>query len=330
MLLDATGRVRTRRPTPVSALHRMGIHANAEGLRLDDLGIDETAVAHRVRAPASRSPRSSSGAATSIVLLRCIPLLDDGEVTGALVLLRDVTDLRRRDRLLLSKDATIREIHHRVKNNLQTISSLLRLQGRRLDVGGGAGGARGVRAPHPLHRPGARDALARGGRAGRLRRDRAAARAHGRGEPAHRSGRCGSTVEGDAGELPGRGGHAAGGRAHELLQNAVDHAFPDVADGGAVPAVGPGRARAGNDGQDLDGAASSTTASGCRPGSSSSAATGLGLSIVRTLVTSQLGGTIEMQTRRRRRGRRTASIAADRGAGRTATGVGPLQLSRSG
>ena len=49
-----------------------------------------------------------------------------------MLLLRDVSELRRRDRLLLSKDATIREIHHRVKNNLQTISSLLRLQGRRL------------------------------------------------------------------------------------------------------------------------------------------------------------------------------------------------------
>ena len=48
------------------------------------------------------------------------------------MLLRDVTDLRRRDRMLLSKDATIREIHHRVKNNLQTIAALLRLQGRRL------------------------------------------------------------------------------------------------------------------------------------------------------------------------------------------------------
>ena len=52
--------------------------------------------------------------------------------SGAVVLLRDISELRRRDRLLLSKDATIREIHHRVKNNLQTISSLLRLQGRRL------------------------------------------------------------------------------------------------------------------------------------------------------------------------------------------------------
>jgi two-component sensor histidine kinase len=56
-------------------------------------------------------------------------------MTGALVLMRDVSDLRRRDRLLLSKDAAIREVHHRVKNNLQTISSLLRLQARRMPSG---------------------------------------------------------------------------------------------------------------------------------------------------------------------------------------------------
>jgi two-component system, sensor histidine kinase PdtaS len=54
-------------------------------------------------------------------------------VTGAMILLRDVTDVRRLDRLLLSKDAAIREVHHRVKNNLQTISSLLSLQARRVD-----------------------------------------------------------------------------------------------------------------------------------------------------------------------------------------------------
>ena len=44
----------------------------------------------------------------------------------------DVTDVRRRDRALLTKDATIREIHHRVKNNLQTVAAPLRLQARRM------------------------------------------------------------------------------------------------------------------------------------------------------------------------------------------------------
>ena len=66
------------------------------------------------------------------ILLQVIPLLEGDTPNGALLLMRDVSELRRRDRMLLSKDATIREIHHRVKNNLQTIASLLRLQGRRL------------------------------------------------------------------------------------------------------------------------------------------------------------------------------------------------------
>lgn len=69
--------------------------------------------------------------------LFAIPLLegarrDGSDRVGAMVLVRDVTELRRRERALISKDATIREIHHRVKNNLQTVSALLRLQSRRI------------------------------------------------------------------------------------------------------------------------------------------------------------------------------------------------------
>ena len=74
------------------------------------------------------------GNAQATVILRSIPLRTAGEHTGALVLLRDVTELRRRERELVTKDATIREIHHRVKNNLQTVAALLRLQARRLDI----------------------------------------------------------------------------------------------------------------------------------------------------------------------------------------------------
>jgi len=74
------------------------------------------------------------------------PLLEHGRRTGALICVRDVTDLRSRDRALLSKDAALREVHHRVKNNLQTVAALLRLQSRR------------VQAPE------ARDALTEAGR----------------------------------------------------------------------------------------------------------------------------------------------------------------------
>ncbi|SDZ09833.1 Two-component sensor histidine kinase, contains HisKA and HATPase domains [Tessaracoccus flavus] len=61
-----------------------------------------------------------------------LPLWLEYTSAGMLVLCRDTTDLRRRDRMLVTKDATIREIHHRVKNNLQTVAALLRMQSRRL------------------------------------------------------------------------------------------------------------------------------------------------------------------------------------------------------
>ena len=81
---------------------------------------------------APRDTELGNGQAT--VIVRALPLLPGGVRTGALVLLRDVTELRRRDRELVTKDATIREIHHRVKNNLQTVAALLRLQARRIRV----------------------------------------------------------------------------------------------------------------------------------------------------------------------------------------------------
>ncbi len=132
LVLDAAGRVEYNSPNAVSALHRLGVHNNAEGFTLGELGLDDGVVrsAFSLRSPIiaelERGPDVT-------VVLSCFPLVDRGTVTGGLVLVRDISELRRRDRLLLSKDATIREIHHRVKNNLQTVSSLLRLQSRRLE-----------------------------------------------------------------------------------------------------------------------------------------------------------------------------------------------------
>src|ERR1700728_5317764 len=120
----------------MNAFHRMGLYSSPEGRRFVDLGVEVSAVewalttARPVVEEVERRP-------DVIVLVHCIPLVTHGSVTGAVILLRDVTDVRRLDRLLLSKDAAIREVHHRVKNNLQTISALLRLQARRLPPGGG-------------------------------------------------------------------------------------------------------------------------------------------------------------------------------------------------
>ena len=66
------------------------------------------------------------------LMIRVLPLLDGRDRVGAIVLCRDVSDLRSKERELVTKDATIREIHHRVKNNLQTVAALLRMQARRM------------------------------------------------------------------------------------------------------------------------------------------------------------------------------------------------------
>lgn len=135
--LDAAGVVVYASPNAQSACHRLGITREITGAVLRDvLGrlLDRTGTTNEPLLAVARGRTAGEGELEhrgAAVTFRGIPLRRDDEPAGALVLLRDVSDLRRRERALLTKDATIREIHHRVKNNLQTVASLLRLQARR-------------------------------------------------------------------------------------------------------------------------------------------------------------------------------------------------------
>ncbi len=136
MVLDKWGRITYASPNAVNALHRVGVFGNAHGMRLDELVSETAGVLDSLLASRPVISEVERGQGITIVI-RSIPLLEYGVPSGALALLRDVSDLKYRDRMLLSKEATIREIHHRVKNNLQTISSLLSLQARRMTISEG-------------------------------------------------------------------------------------------------------------------------------------------------------------------------------------------------
>jgi two-component sensor histidine kinase len=129
-LLDAAGQVEWASPNALSSLRRLGVQENIWDLTLDDLDLGDTPVREALSTRAMLDGELVNG--DSYVRLRVLPLSSPEEILGALVLARDVSEVRQKERQLSVKDATIREIHHRVKNNLQTIASLLRLQGRRL------------------------------------------------------------------------------------------------------------------------------------------------------------------------------------------------------
>lgn len=129
-VLDETGRVSWASPNALSSIRRLGVKHNVLGRFLDELGLGATPINDALESQAIMDGELERG--DSAIWMRVIPLVAAGRITGALVLARDVTEVRQKERLISVKDATIREIHHRVKNNLQTIASLLRLQARRL------------------------------------------------------------------------------------------------------------------------------------------------------------------------------------------------------
>lgn len=290
MMLDLDAAVTYVSPNANSALHRVGIQANPVGMRLAELGFHDGPARQAFERREPVVEEFEQG--TEVTLLaRCVPLLrgagSDAVVAGGLLLIRDVTELRKRDRLLLSKDATIREIHHRVKNNLQTISSLLRLQARRLEseeakaaVGESVRRIRTIALVHESlsREPGDDIAfieivrpLLRLAEEGLQSPDR----------PVRFS------VTGSGGRVPAHAASPLSVVMTELLQNAVDHGFPEGSGGGDVAVV------LSHDGSTLE-LRVVDNGRGVESGFDLDGQTGLGLSIVRTLVTTELNGTIAM------------------------------------
>ena len=138
--LDANSAISFASPNAKSAFSRMGWRGDLEGRNLGEVAeqvvtasanASEQGVRSRLNGKELQRVEIDNQGATIDLLV--LPLIVGTDKIGAIVLLQNVTELRRRDRELVTKDATIREIHHRVKNNLQTVSALLRLQSRRIE-----------------------------------------------------------------------------------------------------------------------------------------------------------------------------------------------------
>ena len=295
--LGTSGRVTYASPNALSAYRRLGLTADLVGKQLGPL---------TARLVAGREPRddslmmAASGRAQAeteveaygaVVQLRTIPLVVNGERAGALILLRDVSELRHRERELLTKDATIREIHHRVKNNLQTVAALLRLQARRL------------RAPEA--RAALEEAVRRVGSIAIVHEtlsqvpdetvdfdDIASRVAMMAGEVAAPEARVTPQLIGEFGLLPALIATPLALVLTELLQNALQHGLskPDPAAAGSLEITAlrkPGQLTV----------TVSDNGAGLPDDFDLETTTSLGLQIVRTLVLTELGGVLEIEPR---------------------------------
>ncbi len=317
--LDPDGRVAYASPNALSVYRRLGLNGDLDGVSLAEItrGLvpplrrpDEETLSAVLTGRGHRD--TEIGAAEVSLIVRSIPLRRGADHLGAVVLVRDVTDLRRRDRELVTKDATIREIHHRVKNNLQTVAALLRLQARRIGE------------------PAARSALEEA-----VRRVGSIAIVHETlsqsvegivdfDEVADRLGAMVTDVSsmgervrvrrvGSFGRLASEVANALAMVLTEVLQNAVEHGYPAVdRPAGTAPeaeivmtarrAVGRLHLTIDDDGVGLP------------ADFDSDLSTSLGLSIVRTLVESELGGQLTLGPAAGGRGTR---VAVDVPLGRT-------------
>jgi len=139
ILIDTQGVVEYASPNAVSVYRKMGLMSDLIGEKIVPLTVSlmnrpgtpvDTSLAAAFKSPHSEEADIETDHASAF--MRILPLTNKKGRIGTLVVCRDTTEVRRKERQLVTKDATIREIHHRVKNNLQTVSALLRLQARRM------------------------------------------------------------------------------------------------------------------------------------------------------------------------------------------------------
>jgi two-component sensor histidine kinase len=141
MVIDAAGRIEYLSAPAEYLYRRLGYADNLVKTQLQELETNEYICFKAMERGVCLEQRVQEQAL--VWIKRVVPLVSDGSATwptiltghgvpsGAIVAIEDVTDQLQKQQELKIKTAMIQEIHHRVKNNLQTIAALLRLQARR-------------------------------------------------------------------------------------------------------------------------------------------------------------------------------------------------------
>lgn len=130
LVVDVGGHIQYMSGTAESLYQRLGFRANMLKRKIDDLGTNEAA--YRSAIENGQACEVETTEQDWIWIRKAVPLYENGQLKGAILGVTDVTEERKKEHELRIKSAMLQEVHHRVKNNLQTIAALLRMQARRL------------------------------------------------------------------------------------------------------------------------------------------------------------------------------------------------------
>lgn len=128
VIIDERGHI-TFANSAADAIYKVLGISRVIGRRISDRQVNMKLVQQALTAGQPIEKETEAG--NMILVQRAIPIFAGGLVVRTVFIVADVTEIRKKEKELLVKSAVIQEIHHRVKNNLQTIASLLRLQARR-------------------------------------------------------------------------------------------------------------------------------------------------------------------------------------------------------
>ena len=142
LVVDRDGQILYTSAIAESLYRKLGYDRGLLNSKITDLGTDESAFYRALETGVCAEELVSEG--PLVLVKKAIPLVATQRVSrwerlmgkaedidGVILVLHDVTEERRKDQELKIKATMIQEVHHRVKNNLQTIAALLRLQSRR-------------------------------------------------------------------------------------------------------------------------------------------------------------------------------------------------------